>query len=94
MVALQISSLNSPGQANISTAAMLTVKNELMLLNYQKRKLECYLPAKRFYKVLVKKIMIFLYCSNVNGKLGVCKRRHNIKMTACYSNENALSTSK
>lgn len=69
MVALKISSLNSLGQANISTAAMSTVKNQLTNLNYQKRNFECYLPAKRFYKVLVKKIMVFLYCSNVNGKL-------------------------
>lgn len=94
---IQIPLLNSHGQANISAAApaaMLTVTNQLMFLNYRKRYFRCYLPAKRFYKVLVKKIMIFLYCRNVNGKLGVYKRRHNIKKAACYSNENTLSISK
>lgn len=65
-----------------------------MFLNYHKRNFRCYLPAKRFYKVLVKKIMIFLYCSNVNWKLGVYKKRHNIKTTACYLSENKLSTTK
>ena len=65
-----------------------------MFLNKQKRNVRFYLPAKRFYKVLVKKIMIFLYCSNVNGELGVYKRRQNIKMAACYSNEYTSSTSK
>lgn len=65
-----------------------------MFLNYRKRNFRCYLPAKRFYKVLVKKIMIFLYCSNVNWKLGVYKKRHNIKTTACYLSENKRSTTK
>lgn len=48
--------------------------NPLVVLRYQKRNNGCCLPAKRFYKVLVKKVMIFLYSCNVDRKLGICKK--------------------